>query len=134
MGSTGYGRCMSCLDRLSTGRRVTGARLLGEAIYRRLTTPRGTVANAPTYGYDLSAYVGSVGGRVAAAALPAVVESEILKDNRVASVEAAVTRDVDGSSETFTVEISVTPADETSTFDLTLAVSDVSVDLIGILP
>lgn len=132
--SAGYGYGMSALSKLSTGRRVSGARLIAEAIYRRLTTPRGTVANAPTYGLDLSAYLGAVGGQVAIAALPAIIESEVLKDDRVASVEVTVVRDATTKSESLEITLSVTPVDEFEEFDLTLAVSDVDTTIVGGLP
>lgn len=133
--AVGYGRDLSCLNALVTGRMVGGKTLLVQAIVRRLTTPRGTLrgsAEASRYGIDLAGYVGQVGDAVAAAALPAVIESELLKDDRIASVAVAVTytRDAAGLV-TYLVRIDVTPASELEDFALTLAVSDVTVSMIG---
>jgi len=136
--SIGYGADLSCPGRLSTARLVGGRTLLAEAMLRRLTTPRGTLhggAEESAYGIDLAAYVGAVNAAVAAAALPAIIEGELLKDDRIASVRVRLTssRALDGTV-TFTIAIDVTPASELADFALTLAVSAVSVDVIGGMP
>lgn len=129
---------MSCRGRLSTGRSVGGRAMLEESILRRLTTPRGTLyggAEESTYGLDLSAYVGAVGDTVAAVALPSVVESELLKDERIASVVASVVTSVlTGGLRTFRVRVDVTPIAETETFSMVLAVSLLTVEILGGMP
>jgi len=109
--------------------------MLEESILRRLSTPRGTLYGGDeesTYGTDLAAYVGAVGDAVAAAALPSVVESEMLKDERIASVVASVTTSVmTGALRVFHVRIDVTPIAETETFSMTLAVSALTVEILG---
>ena len=132
--SQGYGVGMSALDRLSTGRRVSGVRVIAESVFRRLSTPRGTVANAPTFGYDLSGYLGAVGGRIGAVALPAIVEAEVLKDDRIQAASCEVEFERDGGDETLTITLSVVPLDEADSFDLTLSVDDATVALVGGLP
>ena len=94
MALAGFGSDLSCGKRLTTGRMVGGRTLLAEAIWRRLTTPRGTLsgsAEASAYGLDLAAYVGAVGERIAEAALPSIVEAELLKDDRIAAVSVTAT-------------------------------------------
>ena len=134
--STGFGRDMSCMTKLSTGRMVGGKTLLTEAIFRRLSTPRGTLyggAEESAYGLDLAGYVGAVGDAVAAAAMPAVIESELRKDDRIASATVSVVRATTSAGlSTFTITIDVTPASELDDFALTLAVSDVTVSLLGV--
>lgn len=109
--------------------------MLEESILRRLSTPRGTLYGGDeesTYGVDLSGYVGAVGDAIAAAALPSVIESELLKDERIASAVATVVSSVlVGSLRVFHVRIDVVPVAETETFSMTLAVSELTIELIG---
>ena len=135
--SVGYGRDLSCVSGLATGRMVRGKTLLAEAIVRRLTTPRGTLYGGDeesSYGIDLAAYVGVIGGDVAAAALPAVIESELMKDDRIGSVEVDVSTSTVAGLIAYRVALRVIPADATEDFALTLSVSSVSVDVLGGMP
>ena len=125
---------MSALDKLNTGRRVGGVRVLAESIFRRFDTARGTVAHAPTFGYDLSGYLGAVGGAIAVAALPGIVEAEALKDDRVQAAVCSASVVRDGGSDTVTLTLRVVPLDEADSFELTFAVTDASVRLVGGLP
>jgi hypothetical protein len=62
--STNYGRELSCTRTLKTGRYVSGVTVVAEAIYRRLTTPRGMLLGGESegnYGLDLMSLVGSAG-------------------------------------------------------------------------
>ncbi|OFV81986.1 MAG: hypothetical protein A2Y78_00180 [Acidobacteria bacterium RBG_13_68_16] len=130
----GYGVDTYCLAELQTGRLVGGRTRLVQSIYHRLTTPRGTLQGGPeesAYGLDLAGWVGSVGTAVAVAALPSLVEAELSKDSRVESVACTVSRAVSSGRVALTVRVAVTPVDEGEDFALTLAVSDVSVELIG---
>jgi phage baseplate assembly protein W len=87
-----YGWDISCLDDLDdVGRLVTGAELIRQAIYRRLTTPRGGVIDAPDYGYDLSALLSRGMTSADIAAVPGKVRGEILKDERVEAVDVVAT-------------------------------------------
>lgn len=138
--TAGYGKCMSCRGRLATGRRVSGVALLTDSIVRRLSTPRGTLDGGDeesTYGLDLAGYVGAVGDVIAEAALPAIIENELLKDERIAAVSVVVTRSTSSPSPGLVVfwpRLRVTPANEAETFTLTLAVSSVTVEIIGGIP
>lgn len=129
-----YGTDTYCYDRPVTGRLATGVELLAQACYRRLTTPRGTLDDGEdgvVYGTDIADFV----GRHDADLAPAAVEAELLKDDRIASVNASasVATAADGAV-TVTLEIDVFPYDETTPFRLTLAASDVTVALLGVTP
>ncbi len=133
--ATGFGRDTWCTDSLSPGRYVTGKLLLAQAIYRRLTTPRGTLRGsdeAAAYGFDVSAYVGVV-GEDAANVLPAQVVSEILKDDRVLNATCRATAST-GTNGLVTVllEIDVEPADETEDFTLTFSVTEALTKLVSV--
>lgn len=133
--ATGFGSDLSCGSALHTGRIVSGKRLLSEAIIRRLSTPRGTLTGGDeerAYGIDLAGYVGAVGTDAAVAALPGVVEAELLKDDRIARVAVSVARlPVSDGVQSLEVTIDVTPADESGDFTLTLAVSALGMSLLG---
>jgi len=133
----GFGSDLSCPGKLFTGRMVGGVRLLAESVLRRLSTPRGTLdggAEESAYGLDLAGYVGAVGTTVAQAALPGVIESELLKDARIAAVSVVVAHSTTAGTTTFENRIRVTPANELGDFSLTLAVDDVTVSVLGGMP
>lgn len=134
--SQGYGTDLWCADEVRTGQLVSGAELVAQALYRRLTTPRGTLidgADGEVYGTDVSDFVGQVGADAAVDAIPDVVLAEVLKDDRVdtATVDASITRDAAGQA-TLSVEIEGTLRDSDDTFALTLAISDVATVLVGV--
>ena len=130
---TDFGRDLSCTDALRTVRYVTGARLVAEACYRRLTTPRGMLRgdeDEATYGLDLVDLIGSVASTTEAATLAGQIEAELLKDDRVTSVGVTVTPTVDGPATTYAIAIK--GETDAGPFDMTLAVDDVSVELLGL--
>jgi hypothetical protein len=115
---------------------ASGAELVGQAIYRRLTTARGTLRDGDdgqVYGTDVSDFVGMVGPASAVDALPDVVAAEVLKDDRVERVDvsASVVRDSAGLA-TVTIEIDAVLRDSGGTFALTLAVGEVTTLLLGL--
>ncbi len=130
--STDFGRDISCTDTLRTGRFVTGTRLVGEACYRRLTTPRGSLRGGEeeaNYGLDLSELVGSVSTKSDLAALPGRIRTELLKDERIEAVNASVLA-TGGKLATFDVTIECQTS--AGPFTLTLLASGVTVELLGI--
>jgi len=134
--ATGVGTDLWCTDQIFTGRMASGAELVAQAIYRRLTTARGTLRDGDdgqVYGTDVADFVGVVGPDNAIDALPDVVVAEIAKDDRVerTNVRAAVTRDAAGLA-TVTLEIDAVLRDSGESFTLTLGVSDVSAALLGL--
>jgi hypothetical protein len=119
---------------MRTGRIVTGWRVVAQAIYRRLTTERGTLRGGDeeaAYGVDLAGYVGAVALPAAIAQLPGIVRAECMKDDRVSNVEAsAATATASNGLVSITLDIAVTLVDEGESFDLTLSVSTGGVKLL----
>lgn len=134
-----YGTDTYMFDSLRTGRMATAVDLLAQACYRRLTTPRGTLDDGEegaVYGLDVCDFVGRTSTADAAVSLPAAVEAELAKDDRIAEVlvTATITTATDGT-DAIDLEVSVVPFDEAiNTFQLTLAVSAVSVSVLGVTP
>lgn len=133
--ATGYGRTMWCTDQIRSGRRVTGWRVVAQAYYRRLITPRGTLRGGEeeaAYGFDVCGYIGAVGDAIAVRALPAQVAAELAKDDRGTGVscEAAITTDAQGLT-SIVLTITATLADESEDFTLTLAATDTSLTILG---
>ncbi|HEY3499762.1 MAG TPA: hypothetical protein VGK73_33955 [Polyangiaceae bacterium] len=134
--ATGFGTDTWATDQIFTGRLASGVELVAQAIYRRLTTARGTLRDGDdgqVYGTDVSDFVGLVGPDNAVDALPDVVVAEILKDDRVerADVSASITRDSAGLA-TVELEIEAVCRDSGESFTLTLGVGDVTVALLGL--
>ena len=86
------------------------------------------------FGIDLPGYVGATDAALAVASLPGIIRAELLKDDRIAGVDARVTAAQLDAAVSLVVEIDVAPADETGDFTLTAAVDAVSLTLIGGLP
>jgi hypothetical protein len=128
-----FGRDLSCTASLRTGRYVTGARLVAEAAYRRLTTPRGMLSGGEEeaiYGLDLTELTGAIASDAEAATIGGRVQAELLKDDRVTSVEVSVTATSSGPAVAY--EIAIVAQTDAGPFDLTLAVDDVTVELLGL--
>lgn len=90
---TDFGTDLSLVDDLEpTMREVSGTELLGQALFRRLTTPRGMLLDDPDYGTDVREFVSWGALPTKFAAIPALVRAELLKDERIeaATVSTAV--------------------------------------------
>lgn len=86
-----FGTDVSLADDLDpTGRMVTGTRLVGEAIYRRLTTPRGSLIDDPNYGMDVRLMLSRAATKRERDAIPKQLEMEIKKDERVQTATVTV--------------------------------------------
>lgn len=121
-----------------SGRYARGFMVVAQALYRRLTTPRGMLRGGDEErngGLDLSAYVGAVGTATALAALPNQVRGELQKDDRVlpggVSVRATISEDAAGDV-TIVLEINVTLVSERESFTLTVGVNETSTDLLDV--
>jgi len=110
------------LDVGSTLVLTRGRRALAEAILRRLTTPHGSLFYDFDYGLDLRAFIGALAPPTGS--LEMKVRTEVEKDERVESVEVEATF----ISETLTVRLTVT--DRNGPFNLTIAVSSLTVELL----
>ena len=130
-----YGRDLSCTDALTPGRYVTGTRLVGQALYRRLTTPRGMLRGGEEeaiYGLDLTELLGASLNDTATevASLAGRIEAECLKDDRISNVDVTVTPTVNGPSTSYEIVLFVESSE--GPFSLTLGVEDVTVSLLGL--
>jgi phage baseplate assembly protein W len=106
---------------------VTGQRVVAEALYRRLTTPRGTLFYAPNYGTDIREAILARLDEKRLASWRSRIEAECRKDERVMNVRAALSFDPQG--ERLTVAIEVETAE--GPFRFAVAVSALSVELLG---
>ena len=122
---TDYGTDISCLnDIASDGRTVTGTQIVAEAIYRRLTTPRGRLIKDPNYGFNLADYVNADMSARDIAGMMAGIQAECKKDERVSSVKAVATL----LAGVLTITIESTMNKET--LILVIGVSSTSVELL----
>lgn len=131
--NTNYGRDLSCTTSIRTGRFVSGPRLVAEALYRRFTTPRGTLRGTDreaNYGLDLTSLVGSVQTKSDVAALPGKIRMEAEKDGRVEEINVVVKETTVGPGKAFSITIDGSTAE--GPFELQLRVSEVRVELLGI--
>lgn len=89
-----FGIDASAIPDLSTATEATGYLSLGEAIYRRLISPRGSLFYDPDYGFDLRQWIhqhGAYGGRSGLyATLATLVAQECEKDPRVVAATVDV--------------------------------------------
>jgi phage baseplate assembly protein W len=107
-----------------TLKQVSGTLCLVQALARRLETPRGGLFYDPDYGTDLRKFVNQSG--VTRAQVVSAIQTECLKDQRVASVTATV----EFADTDMTIFISVTPDGESESFSFTLNVGALTVELI----
>ena len=131
--SVDYGRDISCTDSLLTGRFATRARLVAQAAYRRLITPRLALRGGEeeqNYGLDLTELVGSSKTKADAAALPGRIRTELMKDERIETCSADVLVTVEGPATVFTITIVAETSE--GPFTLTVLSTDVTTELLGI--
>jgi phage baseplate assembly protein W len=125
---TDFGTDLTALPELRF-RLTDGLANLGEALARRLLTPRGGLFYDPTYGWDLRRYLNEVLDEATEYEMRVLVEQELEKDARVyrATVEE-ITRDLKR------IHMDVVVETNRGSFRLTLAVSDVSVEVLRAQP
>lgn len=131
--TTTFGRDISCTTSLRTGRYATGVRLVAEAAYRRLTTPRGMLhgdEDEKNYGIDLLDLIGSIQTKSDEAAMPGRIAGELRKDERILAVDVTLVSRTEGPSLKWTITIEATTA--AGPFSLQVGVDDVSVELLNI--
>lgn len=89
-----YGTDLDCADDLTEiMREISGQNVVAQAIYRRLTTPRGQLIDDEDYGIDVRSFLsrGVDAGRLRE--IEGTIRQEVLKDERVANVTAKATID-----------------------------------------
>ena len=125
-----FGTDLSCVtDIASDGRTVSGFLVVGQAIARRWSTPRGRLIGFPNYGYDLTQFVNADMSPRDIASLIAGAEAEAKKDERVDACSVTATLGADGTL-TVTGEIQTGQGP----FTLTVAVSSVTITLLNVVP
>lgn len=107
---------------------AAGVRNIGNALARRLITPRGGLLYDPSYGTDIRAYVNAGFTASKLAQLASEIETEVLKDARVAS--AAVAVQIAGSSMTISLTVDLAQGP----FELIFRSDGLSVELIAVSP
>jgi hypothetical protein len=106
--TTEFGLDLSSFDDVDETREATGLELVGQDAVWRLKTPRANgilAADAPDYGLDLLEAIGSAETEADAASLPDRIRAELMKDERILSVEATVTRTVEGPATAYDIRI-----------------------------
>jgi hypothetical protein len=82
---------------------MTGPRVVGEAVARRLSTPRGALRYSPSYGYDLRDLLNESVTQASLVAWQSAIQAECEQDERVLQASAALSYDSSTMSLTITV-------------------------------
>jgi hypothetical protein len=123
----GYGHDLSCLSDLTSDMaEVDGRILLGQALARRLQTPRGGLIDDPDYGYDITGEIGDDMDARKIAKIATRIDAECLKDPRVFSSDTVTTF----ASGFLTIVITITDRD--GPFKLVLVANDITLTLMQI--
>ena len=131
---TDFGKDITCTDSLKTGSYSTGVRLVAEAIYRRLITRRGELLGGEEereYGMRVADYLGADTSPGELAKVEGLIRQEILKDARVQSVDVTIA-EVEGSGTETEWTVNVDGFTALGPFELVLAVSAVTTELVGL--
>lgn len=125
----GYGSDLSCAEDLTeTMEELAGDNVLvlGQALLRRLDTPRGSLVDDQDLGLDVRGYLNSGTTDRELRALEGAIGIEWRKDDRVRVADVTAALADDGSE--MTIRGRVTPADPTKApFTITLAATDLGV-------
>lgn len=130
---TTYGKDISCTTSLRSGQFASGVMLVAQAMFRRLTTPRGMLSGSEeedNYGIDLTELIGQVSTQATRIALAGRIRNELMKDERLDSVAITITEVPAGPAKAFLVDIRGVTAE--GSFALQLSASEVTVELLGI--
>lgn len=115
----------SGLDDIDANLTLVDGRLgYAQAIFRRLTTPRGRLFYDPEYGIDIREFVKQSG--FSATQVSRLIEGECLKDERTLNAAAEVTF----NEATEEMKIDLTLIDDEGPFTLTLNVTALTVELL----
>lgn len=110
------------------GTEVTEWLALGQAIARRILTPRGRLIDDPWYGMTVRDWMNEGVTELKIVQLQTAIRLEVRKDERV--VDAEVVCSWDFNSKTITIDIEVTGVE--LDVSLTLAVDQVSANLLRV--
>lgn len=90
--ATDFGSDLSCTDDLDpNARELDGEQLVAEAIYRRLTTPRGALIDDPDYGLDVRSFLHKALTPSELQSIAGRIRTELLKDETIDDVQSSVT-------------------------------------------
>lgn len=78
-----YGVDTSATSRVNYGRAVTGAVLVGEALFRRLSSDRGSLPSDRSYGWSITRWLGSEWTEQRRKSTPGLIANEVRKDDRI---------------------------------------------------
>lgn len=124
----GYGSDLDCFDDITDDAAELDPNStlgLAQAAYHYVSSPRGSIVDAPDVGIDLRSYLNVPLTAARVTELAGDVSSEIKKDDRFAEVTVTVQQPTLAS---LRVSITIEPADpELDTFALILAVTDAGV-------
>jgi hypothetical protein len=129
----GYGVDLDCVTDTTpalTEVRPQSPHAIGQAVLRRLITPRGAVLDAPDYGYDVRGRLNHGTTTDDIRSMESDVRGEAMKDDRVTNADVTVT--YVATTRALTVELIITPADPTrDDFNLVFYVTADAVQLIA---
>lgn len=106
---------------------ASGIRNLGNALARRLTSPRGCLSYDLNYGYDIRLLLSAALTPAQVSAVQGAIERECEKDDRVRSCSAVLTHIPQAQS--LTIVLSIETA--AGPFSLVLGVDKVTVTVLG---
>lgn len=123
-----YGIDTSCTDKLLPGVLARGVQVVAEAIYRRLTTPRGMLLEDPDYGRDVREYLSMEMTPTNLARVPGEIRNEVMKDDRIESCE--LTSTITGTGASVALEVTLDCVCGSGPFDLSVFLTPTTVDII----
>lgn len=96
----------------------SGERALGDAILRRLTTPRGGLPDYPEYGFDVSSLIGRT-------LTPNAIAQRVLEQVRAEEEVEDASLDISTSDDGTAVTLKIKVLSAEGPFELTLAIDEV---------
>lgn len=131
LGQVDYGTDVSTYPDLDPAfAAISGTRVIGESVARRLMTARGTLPDAPNYGTDVRVYL-CEGFNLSGSTLTQMknaIERECLQDERVATADAGMY--FNPQTGVLNVTLVVGPA-QGPTFQLVISVTALTVTLLS---
>ncbi len=103
----------------------SGRRALGDAIVRRLTTPRGGLPDSPQYGFDVTSLIGRN-------IEPNLVAQRVLEQVRAEEEVEEAALDIEQSDDGSTLTLRIKVEDGEGAFELTVPVDEL--DATAIIP
>ena len=125
--STPFNADIASLDVTAAMLETSERMALAQACARRLITPRGTLIGDRNYGYDLRQFLNDDIDRAMLAQMQTFVNAELLKDERVLSVDTLITLVPSTMGGTLFVNVSIT--DGQGPFKLVLSIGEITVQL-----